>query len=299
MNPTTDRRSRQSGSERPSSSTTGPVGHQPSLSYAVGDHAQIPGNVSVAPRFPVPRRGATSKPVPETGESAQQLGQQLKAAYTKERRQFERMSNELPSNYRPPNELDAETGPGRDYWSDTAKQLQTLGYDPVNYVRVLFDRAIKVGEPVVKPTELLSNRARRVFAAGWENELRDMEILFSHERGRVKRYMSLSEAKSGPDEELFADALTEPDEMSPLFRWCCAYLLGDRKRFRRIMDYYFEDAVRQYLRKPRAYDEVWHAFVPESFRQAAENRITYESPRSAKTTPAARRPGHQTKRGLA
>ena len=82
------------------------------------------------------------------------------------------------------------------------------------------------------------------------------------------------DSASSEDAALVSVLLDDTVELSPLFRYCAAVFSrnNDPERFGKVIEYYYEPALVQYMRSKKNYDEIWREFIPEDFRREAPRK---------------------------
>lgn len=189
------------------------------------------------------------------------------------------MEEFLGRPYRPGPTLDGGVGStGRTYkplWPKLVRECLKRGIDPVHYVGSECVRGARppYGNQLLSPQRMAAYKAR-------ESHDADPPLyVFIRTRSEVewvKRQHAILQGVYGRSE---ADAwkLLLPYEQygcSTLTRYCFAAAVGP-ELFEKVADQWEREALRQYMRNPDAYDEVWGRYLPNRLKELARTRIDY------------------------
>lgn len=199
------------------------------------------------------------------------LARRLKAVYIFERRQLERCRHGYDVPYEPSPRYDELDATGNNLWSRAAKHLYAQGYDPADYVLKIFGAIRGTAIAVLRPDEIVGQRAEAIYAKAQTSNRRDIEICYTSQCHKARTHLTIFSGKDGPTDSTVSRMLVDPlIQLSALFRYCFAVSMGNPKRFGRIAKVYKQAAIKQYMGNRDAYNAVWKGFIPASFRLEAE-----------------------------
>lgn len=213
----------------------------------------------------------------------QQLGQQLKSAYTVEREFYEQQRDRTRKRGYKPNknwdgvakdDYDPESTGRDNIWIKTAVHLHSRGIDPADFVRLVFSAINdKVDAPPL-PNQLLSPKTFAKYTKGARTLPLEVAGAFETQRALAKSRVCV---KVRLCQKSTADAVEEVlyDEtlaLSALFRYCLAVSMkGKGKQFEDAANSFKERAALQYVRHKAQYDESWTCIPPKFKAEASRS----------------------------
>ena len=200
-----------------------------------------------------------------------ELANEIRACYIRERRRAESLRFGHESEYRPTAFWDGgETRDGtrrKSVWHSLANFLQTAAVDVEAYVRWRFAHGSL--SYILKPNALLDPAAVEEFRASRESTQAELRTALDFQkRLLVMEIYKLHEMEPDMSEEDLAQSvlLDGSIELSALFRYSVARGAG----YKSLASCYREAAINQYLQSQEAYDAVWGPFIPEKLKLRAK-----------------------------
>jgi hypothetical protein len=226
------------------------------------------------------------------------LGQQVRAAYVRERSAVASAKAKVPVQYVVPRRWDGKAGsfidgeiaegckPVGPIWPKISRELLRRRIVPEQYVRWAF-KAKMLREPP-EPNHLLSSKFLDAFVASLD-PARDRTLCeedFASYRERASVDVAVHKASGSSERDAYLRVATNRNNgLPPLFRYCLAVMA----RHDGLANKFFPSAAVEYMRARTDYDAVWGRYLPAGFDERAATYysevVLGEVPDDAETRP--------------
>jgi len=142
-------------------------------------------------------------------------------------------------------------------WHKLVRYCNNQQIDPVAYIGWCLRRDMM--NPAPEPNQLLTATRMEAFKEYVQTLPDEVHLAYKLQARKAKVLFSLHSSEAST-ETAWARALADR-ELSPLFSYCTARILGG-ERFLRIAQNREPNAFYQYRLKQAGYDEVWRGFIP-------------------------------------
>ncbi len=160
-------------------------------------------------------------------------------------------------------------------WIKLARRMQQEGLPPEAYIRLQFELLSPIDEVAPEPAQLCGDR----YLSRWRQ---NKDLVSDRIRLDLKRQLATAEASYGARRSVGIGKFDAWEvvlankglELSPLFRYCYATILGGR-RFERLAACFEDQAVLQFERNRDDYLRWWYRLLPPGFSDRARDMYPY------------------------